>query len=411
VSLADRYDSLLFDLDGVLYRGDHAIEGADDIVRELRTRGRGLAFVTNNSSRTPTQVAAKLAGVGIEVDTAEIVTSAVATADLLSERGVRQAFVIGEAGIRDALRERGVEVLDGVPEHVDVVVVGWDRSVDYERLKTASLLVQRGAGLVATNADASYPAPDGLWPGAGAILAAVTTTTNAPVEIVGKPHPPLFRSALERAGGGAAISVGDRLDTDVAGAASLGWDSLLVFSGVTHPANLIRSEVLPTFVGRGVSALLRSAASVRSAKPDDSNAVLDLLRAAGFHDERPGDDLRVAGWVGVDVDDAALVGTVALEQGRGSAHLRSLTVTKDRRGSGLGTLLAAHAVGEARRRGASEVFITTESAEGFFAGLGFSRTGTLEALPEIFRSQMSFCPKSSIVMRLGLDEPAAPARG
>src|SRR5439155_26171697 len=215
---------------------DQPVAGADETIRRLRSLGKGLAFVTNNSSRTREQVAAKLVGMGIEVSPQEIVTSAVATAEMLSKEGCRRVFVIGETGIREALTQQGIEVVGGVPEHVDAVVVGWDRSADYETLKTASLLVQRGARLVATNADASYPAPDGLWPGAGALLAAVSTTTGTAADVIGKPHAPLFELARHRAGGGVALSIGDRIDTDVAGANLLGWDSLLVFTGVTHPA-------------------------------------------------------------------------------------------------------------------------------------------------------------------------------
>ncbi len=111
--------------------------------------------------------------------------------------------------------------------------MGWDRQADYAKLRTASLLVERGAWLVATNADASYPAPDGRWPGAGALLAAIETTTGIRAEIVGKPHPPILRSALARAGGGRPLLIGDRLETDIAGAAGLGWDSLLVLTGIT----------------------------------------------------------------------------------------------------------------------------------------------------------------------------------
>jgi glycerol-1-phosphatase len=402
VPLADRYGAILFDLDGVLYRGDQAVSGADDTIRQLRARGKGLAFVTNNSSRTPEQVAAKLAAVGVEVEPAEVVTSAVATAELLAQRGQGRAFVIGEDGIRTALRERGIDVVDEVMDGVDVVVVGWDRSVDYGKLRTAALLVQRGARLVATNADASYPAPDGLWPGAGAILAAVTATTGVSAEVVGKPNPPLFELARHRAGGGVSISVGDRLDTDVAGATRLGWDSLLVFTGVSHPANLILADDLPTFVGRDASALLQAAASVRPAGPDDAAAVNDLVRAAGLNDELPATDIPVDRWVAIDAEDEAPVGSVALERAGASAHLRSLAVAKDRRDAGVGTLLTAHAVRQARRSDVSEVFIATESAEGFFASLGFSREGTLDALPRPFRDHMSFCAESAAVMRLGL---------
>jgi glycerol-1-phosphatase len=255
--LAERYDCLLFDLDGVLYRGDRAIEAAPPTMAELRARGARVVFLTNNSSRTPEQVADKLRSHGIQADPKEVVTSALATAELLAGRGGGRAFVIGMDGVRDALAVAGIEVLDGHPDEADLVVVGFDGEATYERLKTAALLVERGARLVATNADASFPAADGLWPGAGALLAVVTTTTGAEPEIVGKPFAPLFESGLRRGGGGRPLVVGDRLDTDIEGAARLGWDTMLVLTGVSTRAEAEAGPVRPTVVAEDVSALLR----------------------------------------------------------------------------------------------------------------------------------------------------------
>jgi len=255
MALADRYDCFLFDLDGVLYRGDEAVPGAAEALDSLRGRGKRIAFVTNNSGRTPGAIAERLRRLGIDASPSEVVTSALATADVLAARGVRNAFVIGEEGVRRALADAGIEVVEGEPERVEAVVVGWDRSADYAKLRRAALLVQRGARLVATNADPAYPAADGLWPGAGALLAVITTTTGAVPEVVGKPHAPLFLRAFERAGGGRPLVVGDRLDTDVAGARALGWDSLLVLTGVTDEARLATSEIRPTYVGRDLGIL------------------------------------------------------------------------------------------------------------------------------------------------------------
>jgi 4-nitrophenyl phosphatase len=201
-------------------------------------------------------VADKLQTHGIEADPREVVTSALATAELLAGRGGGRAFVIGMDGVRDALAGAGIEVLDGEPETADLVVVGFDGSATYDRLKTASLLVERGARLVATNADASFPAADGLWPGAGALLAVVTTTTGAEPEIVGKPFAPLFESALRRGGGGRPLVVGDRLDTDIEGAANLGWDTMLVLTGVSSRAEAEAGPGRPTVIAEDVSTLL-----------------------------------------------------------------------------------------------------------------------------------------------------------
>ncbi|MGZ8593151.1 MAG: HAD-IIA family hydrolase [Actinomycetota bacterium] len=254
--IVDRYDVVLLDLDGVLFRGDQSVSGGPETLAALRADGIRLAFVTNNSARTPEQVADKLVGHGYVARPDEVVTSALATADLLATSGVTEAFVVGEDGIRQALAEAGIAVLEGEPAAAPCVVIGWDREVTYERLKTASLLVERGARLVATNADRSYPAPDGFWPGAGALLAVVTTTTGVEPEVVGKPHPPLYLAALRRVGGQRPLVVGDRLETDIAGALALGWDSLLVLSGATSREMAAASETRPTYVAADVRALL-----------------------------------------------------------------------------------------------------------------------------------------------------------
>jgi glycerol 3-phosphatase-2 len=259
MSLVERYDSFLLDLDGVLYRADSPVEHAAEAVEGLRGAGRAIVFVTNNSSRTPLQVAEKLRRVGIAAEASEVVSSALATADVLRERGISEAFVIGEDGVVEALGDAGVRVLgDDEAERADrvqAVVMGWDRGITYEKLRTAGLLVQRGAALIATNADPSYPAPDGLWPGAGAILAAVVATTGVEPLVVGKPHPPLLEAARSRAGGSNPLVVGDRLDTDIAGAAAVGLDSLLVLTGISGRRDLAESAFRPTYVGEDLRAL------------------------------------------------------------------------------------------------------------------------------------------------------------
>jgi 4-nitrophenyl phosphatase len=257
--LADAYDCLLFDLDGVLYRGEEPVPAAPPTMAELRRAGARPVFLTNNSARTPEQVAAKLRGLGIDAGPSEVMTSALATAELLAARGGGRAYVVGQDGVRRALTDAGLEVLDGEPYQADLVVVGFDGSVTYDRLKTACLLVQRGARLVATNPDASYPAEDGLWPGAGALLALITTTTGATAEVVGKPFAPVFEAALRRGGGGRPLVVGDRLDTDIEGAVRLGWDSMLVLTGVSTRPETGASEPQPTYVAEDVGALLRTA--------------------------------------------------------------------------------------------------------------------------------------------------------
>ena len=178
--LAERYDALLFDLDGVLYRGDDA--GAP------RRRGDGRAPVDRDPARLPDEQLLPHARAGgreahaasaSRRDPSEVVTSALATADLLAARGGGTAFVVGQDGVREALADVGIRILDGEPERVDHVVVGVDLEATYTKLRIACELVQRGAHLVATNPDRSFPAPGALWPGAGALLAVITETTGA----------------------------------------------------------------------------------------------------------------------------------------------------------------------------------------------------------------------------------------
>lgn len=255
--LADPYDAILLDLDGVLYRWPEAIPRAAEAVAALREAGKRIAFLTNNSSRTPAQVAERLASVGVTARPEEVVTSALATATVLADRGVRSAFVIGEEGLLSALADAGIRIAADPSITPDVVVVGFDRGADYPKLKDASVLVERGVPLVASNADPSFPAPGGeSWPGAGALLAVIETTTGARGEVFGKPEAPLFERALASTGGGRPLVVGDRLDTDIAGAVRLGWDSALVLTGTTRLDDVDRSPWTPTIVVDDLAGLL-----------------------------------------------------------------------------------------------------------------------------------------------------------
>jgi HAD superfamily hydrolase (TIGR01450 family) len=258
--IASRYDAFLFDLDGVLYRGHQPIHGAAETVATLRELGKSLSFVTNNSARTPEAVLDHLASVGIAAALGEIETSALTTAAALAQRGCGRALVLGEEGLRTALMDVGMELVDpGDVVRADVVVIGWDRTVTYETLRAASLAIQAGAEFVASNADASYPAPDGRnWPGAGAIVAAVETATGHRAEVFGKPFAPILLAARERAGGGRTLVIGDRVETDIEGARRLGWDSMLVLTGVSTVEDLRAAGISSTYVADDLGVLVAS---------------------------------------------------------------------------------------------------------------------------------------------------------
>jgi glycerol 3-phosphatase-2 len=404
-TLADRYEGFILDLDGVLYRGDEPVPRAADAVADLRERGRRIVFLTNNSARTPERVSERLAGMGIPSDPREVVTAAQAAATLVAETvgTPSRAFVVGEVGVREALQDAGVTVVDGRPDHADVVVVGWDRSADYEKLRTASVLVQRGARLVATNADASYPAPGGeLWPGAGALLAAVETATGTTAVVAGKPHRPLFEEAVRRAGTEHVLVVGDRIETDIDGAVRAGLDAALVLSGAAGPGDLLDADGLPVAVAEDLGALpLRPWTRVREAGPGDRQTAAGLVRAAGL--EVIPSDAETGTIFLVEDEEGTPVGTAAFERQGHQAYLRSVAVRDDLRGAGVGTLVVAAAAQSASAAGPGELFLYTKDAAGFFARLGFEALDGSDAPRWIAEGESArYCGEGATLMRRSL---------
>jgi HAD superfamily hydrolase (TIGR01457 family) len=402
VSLADAYEAFLLDLDGVLFRGDQAIPSAAPTVDALRAAGKRLVFLTNNSARTPEQVAEKLRALGVGAKADEVVTSAQATAELLAREATGRpgtAYVIGQDGIRTALRDAGITVLDGdAGARSDFVVVGWDGGVTYEELRRATVLVRGGARLVATNADASYPAPGGeLWPGAGAILAAVETASGARATVVGKPNPPLIESALARAGTRNALVVGDRVETDIAGAEATGLDAALVLTGAGRSSDLLDSDALPVAILPDVGGVLSDhpASRARPATPREMEVVRELTEAP---ETAPGPE---GVWV---LAGDSLWATATVEVRAGEAYLRAVATREELRGKGLGTLVVAAATRWSRSRGARDAWLLTETAEGFFRRLGFE-TADRERVPEwIEVGPAEGCPAGAVAMRRELPQ-------
>jgi HAD superfamily hydrolase (TIGR01450 family) len=234
--LVGRYDQLILDLDGCVYVGDEPVPGAVEAIAALRTGGKRVAFATNDPRRATEEYVTKLWGLGIKASLADVVTVGGATQHLLAEtRGGMTAFVIGTASMLDHVADAGLRLLNGtdLASRAEVVVVAGTEHLVYEDLRVASLAVRRGADFLATGRDPTYPQPDGLWPGTGAILAAVEYATGRTATIVGKPEPQLFLTALDRLGDGKTLVVGDRLDSDVAAAGRAGLDAALVLSGGT----------------------------------------------------------------------------------------------------------------------------------------------------------------------------------
>lgn len=255
----EELDGLFCDLDGVLYRGDDAIPGSVETVNALTERGVRVLYCTNNSRSTVDGYLRKLRGLGAIVEREQILTSAVVTAETLAERGLPPgpALVVGGEGIHEELTRVGFDLTGG--DDAAVVVVGWDPRFDYDAMRRATLAVTNGAILIATNSDPSFPAAGGaLWPGAGAILASIEAATGRRAEVMGKPHAPMMDIAAQRLDGSRVIvAVGDRPETDLAGARTKGWKTLLVLSGVVGPDDVAQLAERPDAVARDLAAAAR----------------------------------------------------------------------------------------------------------------------------------------------------------
>jgi glycerol 3-phosphatase-2 len=243
------------DLDGVIWRGEEAIPGAADGVAKLRGAGLRVVFVTNNSGARVADTVGRLAAMGIAAEPGDLATSAQAAASVLARDlpdGARVLPCAG-AGVIEALHASGFAVVDDGP--ADAVVVGWHRTFDYERLRRAADAVRGGARYVATNLDPTYPAAQGLLPGAGAIAAAVSIASGRAPEVAGKPEPPTVALVRDRFGDH-GVMVGDRPSTDGALADALGWPFALVLSGVAgSPGEEGVPEPPPPFVASDLGAL------------------------------------------------------------------------------------------------------------------------------------------------------------
>lgn len=229
--------ALILDMDGVIWKGDAPIGDLAAIFKRIRERGLKFVFATNNGTKTPEDYQKILAGFGVDVGAAQIVTSALGIAFMLSQKYPRgtKIFVIGEEGIRVALEEKGFEVV-GVEDapQAEAVVMGIDRSVNFQKIAEATLLVRAGRPFYTTNTDRTFPTPRGEIPGSGAWVSVVSMATRTDPIVAGKPFPYLMELALERLGTlkEETLVVGDRLETDIAAGQAVGCPTALVLSGV-----------------------------------------------------------------------------------------------------------------------------------------------------------------------------------
>jgi 4-nitrophenyl phosphatase len=252
---------LIIDMDGVLWRGPQWLPGVKDFFDQQRRLDRSLMLVTNNATASAAGTASRLATIDVELQVDEVLTSSGATAQYLQEHcpEVSKIYLIGEAGLRSALTEAGFTLLDAA-DGAEAVVVGFDREINWYKLKEAAIAIERGARFIGTNPDPSFPVPEGLAPGNGAFIGALQLTTGVTPTIVGKPEPLLYQQAAAAMALDPAqiLVIGDRLGTDILGAIRAGMDSALLLTGVTTAVQAEADEIQASWIFNDLPALTQA---------------------------------------------------------------------------------------------------------------------------------------------------------
>lgn len=259
MSLLDRYSAFAVDLDGVVWRGDEMLEGGAEAIGAIRRAGKRVLFLTNNAGYLPAWIVERLARAGIEAHEPEILTSALVARRWLVQSGLagEKAYVLAGPEVIGQLDDL-LEIVPVEPgTQVSAVIVGRDLLFDFERLAAAADAVRAGAAFVAVNRDPVMPIGGGLRPGTGAILAAVEEASGRRATVLGKPEPPMMEAAVRILGREGVLMIGDRPESDVAGARLAGWDAALVLTGVTSPE--ARGEPAPDYVLESLRSILEEA--------------------------------------------------------------------------------------------------------------------------------------------------------
>jgi HAD superfamily hydrolase (TIGR01450 family) len=302
------YDVALLDLDGVVYIGANAVPGVPEALVSVRSHGMRIAFVTNNAARPPATVANHLTELGIVADASEVITSSQAAARYLADRlpAGAKVLVVGTTGLYEALSERGLVAVATASDEVSAVVQGFSPATDWHLLAEGAVVIGQGKPWIATNGDPTVPSPRGPLPGNGSLVAALRCATGREPVITGKPDPTMHRETILRTGAQSPLVVGDRLDTDIGGANAVGCASLLVFTGVTKPQDVLfaPTHLRPSYLGTDVGAMLSSHRGVDTTEAGWACGAWQVTRT--------GDALRLSG--------------IAGDPGDGWDALRALTV-------------------------------------------------------------------------------------
>ncbi|MDD3863087.1 MAG: HAD-IIA family hydrolase [Eubacteriales bacterium] len=245
----------IIDMDGVIYHGNKLLPGAKEFVEWLRQKEKTFLFMTNSSSSTPQELQQKLKRMGMDVGAEHFYTSALATAKFLSVQNPRcSVYVIGEAGLINALHDAGITMNKINP---DYVVVGEGSNYNYDTITQAVRLVMKGAKLIGTNTDLTGPDEGGIVPACRALLAPIEAATGKMAYYVGKPNPLMMRTGLKILGihSAEAVIIGDRMDTDIIAGIESGLDTVLVLSGVTTLEGIEQYPYRPRLVLSGVGEI------------------------------------------------------------------------------------------------------------------------------------------------------------
>jgi HAD superfamily hydrolase (TIGR01450 family) len=253
------YENVVLDLDGCVWLGEEPIQGAPEAITELRAAGKGLAFLTNNSRRSPEEYVRKLWSLGLKASLGDVVTAGRAVQHVLADRERRDTFVIGSEALFRHVSDAGQRIVNGTARarSAEVVVVAGHDEFDYGELRVATQALLSGAEMIAADRDRTFPEQDGLWPGSGAIVAALEYASERTARVVGKPASEIFMTALERLDGGRTLVVGDRVDVDLAGAAAAGLDGAIVLTGVSTAFEArAASDPAPVAIAEDLHALV-----------------------------------------------------------------------------------------------------------------------------------------------------------
>ena len=262
--LTDKFPELkglILDMDGVLWKDNKPIGDLPYVFKGISDLGLKVVFATNNATKSIEEYQQKIASFGVQVEPEQIITSAMAAAKYLQQHYPTNSkvYVVGSASLKDIIRKHGFQVCDDAErDSAQVVLVAMDTNLTYEKISNAATQIRQGADFIATNMDATFPTPQGLFPGAGACVAAIATAAEMQPLLIGKPQTPMYELAFQTLGFAPLeiMAIGDRLETDIAGAQKAGCLAGLVLSGVTDESKARSWQPQPDLIAKDLTELV-----------------------------------------------------------------------------------------------------------------------------------------------------------